>query len=58
MNSQECSKNAPKTKIAKHAIHVGVFGHMVGCAPANPLLVTGNAGLFSAGVVTKAVENL
>ena len=34
------------------------FGHMVGCAPANPLLVTGNAGLFSAGVVTKAVENL
>ena len=42
----------------KHTIDAGVFGQMVGCASANPLLVAGTAGLFSAGVVTKAGENL
>ena len=39
---------------ADHAIDAGVSGQVVRCASANPLLVAGGAGLFGAGVVTKA----
>ena len=41
---------------ADHAINAGVLGQVVGTAAANPLLVAGSAGLFGAGVVTKAAH--
>ena len=40
----------------KHTINAGVLGKVVGSASANPLLVAGSAGLFGAGVVTKAAH--
>ena len=41
---------------AEHAINAGVLGQVVGTASANPMLVAGSAGLFGAGVVTKAAH--
>ena len=41
---------------AEHAINAGVLGQVVGTTSANPLLVAGSAGLFGAGVVTKAAH--
>ena len=41
---------------AEHAINAGVLGQVVGTAAANPLVVASSAGLFGAGVVTKAAH--
>lgn len=37
-------------------MNAGVLGQVVGTATGNPLMVAGSAGLFGAGVVTKAAH--
>ena len=44
------------SEYADHAVNAGVLGQVVGTASGNPLLVAGGAGLFGAGVVTKAAH--
>ena len=44
------------SEYTNHAVNVGALGQVVGTASADPLLVAGSAGLFGAGVATKAAH--
>ena len=59
MQEEHYENNTKNTKACcKRLIrkYIGVLGQVVGTASANPMLVAGSAGLFGAGVVTKAAH--